>query len=66
MPQLASAVLAIVFAATMLITGQLFIKSRSATTFIIPQAQAFPHQVPVPRGVKQSRATQFSVYDQRF
>jgi hypothetical protein len=40
MSQLASAVLAVVFATIMLVTGQLYIKRMSAKTFIIPTAQA--------------------------
>ena len=40
MSQLASAVLALVFATIMLITGQLYVKRMSAKTFIIPTAQA--------------------------
>jgi hypothetical protein len=39
MSQLASAVLALVFATIMLVTGQLYIKRMSAKTFIIPTAQ---------------------------
>ena len=41
MSQLANAVLALVFATIMLVTGQLYIKSMSAKTFTIPTAQAF-------------------------
>jgi hypothetical protein len=40
MSQLASAVLALVFATIMLVTGQLYIKRMSAKTFNIPTAQA--------------------------
>jgi len=42
--------LAIVFAAVMLVAGQLFIKSRSAT--IMPLAQASPIRVPADHGPK--------------
>jgi len=39
MSQLASALLALVFATILLVTGQLYIKRMSAKTFIIPTAQ---------------------------
>jgi len=40
MSQLASAMLVLVFAAVMLVVGQLYIENRSAKTFVIPTAQA--------------------------
>jgi hypothetical protein len=39
MSQLASAMLVLVFAAVMLVVGQLYIENRSAKTFVIPTAQ---------------------------
>jgi len=53
MSQLSTAMLAVVFAAVMLITGQLFIRSRPDTTFTVPQSQAFLDQPPAPRRVTQ-------------
>lgn len=40
LPQMANAMLALVFAAVMLVAGQLYIKSRSAKAFLFPEAQA--------------------------
>jgi hypothetical protein len=42
MSQLASAMLVLVFAAVMLVVGQLYIENRSAKTLIIRAAQASP------------------------
>jgi hypothetical protein len=64
MSQLASAMLAIVFAAVMLIAGQLFIKSRAETTFMLPAAQALANRTAVAPGIRQSRPAQFSRFDQ--
>jgi hypothetical protein len=63
--QLASAMLAIVFAAVMLIAGQLFIKSRTETAFILPAAQALPSRFP-DAGAKPSRPAQLSLDNRRF
>jgi hypothetical protein len=51
MSQLANAMLALVFAAIVLVTGQLHVKRMSAKTFIIPLART--------SSVKQSPAVQF-------
>lgn len=51
--QLASAMLAIIFAAVMLVAGQLFIKSRAETAFRLQAAQALPSQIPF-TGFRQS------------
>jgi hypothetical protein len=51
MPQLASFMLVLVFAAVMLITGELYIQSMPAKTFILPMAQT--------SGVKQSGPSRF-------
>jgi hypothetical protein len=56
--QLASAMLAIVFAAVMIIAGQLFIKSRAQTVSSLPAAQAFPTGLSA--GSKPSRPAQLS------
>jgi hypothetical protein len=40
MSQLANALLVFVFAAVMLVVGQLYIGNRSAKTFVVPTAQA--------------------------
>jgi hypothetical protein len=40
MSQLASAALVLVFAAVMLVVGQLYIGNRSAKTFVVPTAKA--------------------------
>jgi hypothetical protein len=42
MSQFASAMLVLVFAAVMLVVGQLYIENRSAKTLIIRAAQASP------------------------
>lgn len=63
MSQLASAMLAIVFAAVMLIAGQLFLKSRPETGFVFPAAQALPSQHTDAPATKHSRPAQFSRYD---
>ncbi|MGA2998314.1 MAG: hypothetical protein ABSE61_27660 [Bradyrhizobium sp.] len=64
MSQLATAMLAVVFAAVMLIAGQLFLKSRPETAFIIPAAQALPSRFPDAPGTKHSLPPQFSRNDQ--
>jgi hypothetical protein len=53
--QLTIAMLALVFAAIILVTGQLYVKRMSARTFIVPVAQT--------SSVKQSRAIQFRSAD---
>jgi hypothetical protein len=63
--QLASAMLAIIFAAVMLIAGQLFIKSRAETAFRLQAAQALPSQIPI-TGFKQSPPAQFLLDNQHF
>jgi hypothetical protein len=55
MSQLATAMLALVFAAIILVTGQVYVKRMSAKTFIIPMSLA--------SGVKQARAVQFRSID---
>jgi hypothetical protein len=61
---LASAMLAIIFAAVMLVAGQLFIKSRAETTFRL-RAQALPSQISI-TGFRQSKPTQFVLDNQHF
>jgi hypothetical protein len=51
MSQLASAMLVLVFAAVMLITGELYIQSMSTKTFILPMART--------AGVQQSGPSRF-------
>jgi hypothetical protein len=62
--QLASAMLAIIFAAVMLVAGQLFIKSRAETAFRL-RAQALPSQISI-TGFRQSKPTQFVLDNQHF
>jgi hypothetical protein len=56
MSQMASAVLAIVFAAVMLIAGQLFIKSRAETALIIPADHAYSSRMPSAPSIQQSHS----------
>ena len=56
MSQMASAMVAIVFAAVMLIAGQLFIKSRAEQALMIPVAHAYSGQMPSVPDTQQSRS----------
>ena len=62
--QLASAMLAIIFAAVMLVAGQLFIKSRAETAFGL-RVQALPSQIPI-TGFRQSQPAQFLLDNKHF
>jgi hypothetical protein len=61
---LASAMLAIIFAAVMLVAGQLFIKSRAETAFRL-RVQALPSQISI-TGFRQSKPPQFVLDNQHF
>jgi hypothetical protein len=61
---LASAMLAIIFAAVMLVAGQLFIKSRAETAFRL-RTQALPSQISI-TGFGQSKPAQFVLDNQHF
>jgi hypothetical protein len=61
---LASAMLAIIFAAVMLVAGQLFIKSRAENPFRL-RTQALPSQISI-TGFGQSKPAEFVLDNQHF